>query len=151
MHIFYKLITGMSAKILFSLFSQNENWAKLSVHLKLQVYNPWTKLADIWPACCQIVTLTKKVWNQILISLLTFLSDSIFSAGISNGSLSLTSYLSKTEVRFFNQKCQEASVIVIGLFHLFLAGLVFNLQRHLLLEKACHFWNAFVFWTFKRN
>ena len=47
--------------------------------------------------------------------------------------------------------CQQVNAIVNGFFRLFLAGLDLSLQRHLQLQKACHFWNALVFRTFKRN
>ena len=39
----------------FSPFSRNENQGKLRVRFKLQVGNPWTSLAEIWPTYCQIV------------------------------------------------------------------------------------------------
>ena len=47
--------------------------------------------------------------------------------------------------------CQQVNAIVNGFFCLFLAGLDLNLQGHSQLQKACHFWNVFVFRTFKRN
>ena len=47
--------------------------------------------------------------------------------------------------------CQQVKAIVNGFFCLFLAGLDLNLQGHSQLQKACHFWNVFVFRTFKRN
>ena len=47
--------------------------------------------------------------------------------------------------------CQQVNAIVSGFFCLFLAGLDLNLERHLQLQKAFHFWNVFLFRTFKRN
>ena len=47
--------------------------------------------------------------------------------------------------------CQQVNAIVNGFFCLFFAGLDLNLQGHSQLQKACHFWNVFVFRTFKRN
>ena len=68
-----------AAKIIFSLFSRNKNRAKLRVHFKLQVGNPWTKLTEIWLTYDQIVTRTNPFCQFWF--LLSFLSYSIFSTG----------------------------------------------------------------------
>ena len=47
----------MAQKIFFFLFSRNENFGKLRVRFQLEVGSPWTDLAEIWPAYCQIVFL----------------------------------------------------------------------------------------------
>ena len=111
------------------------SWAFI---LKLQVGNPWTKLAEIWPTDCQIVIL--KTIVRILISFFRFLSNSIFSTGNSNDLLSLTSSTQlsqkkkgtrqKSESRLSSQTCHEANAILIDFFRLFLADLDLNLQRH---------------------
>ena len=74
----YNLVTGNTPpKIIFLLFSRNENQGKLRVRFNLQVGNPWTNLTEIWPTYCQIVLLKNRVCECWF--LFTFLSQSIFS------------------------------------------------------------------------
>ena len=75
--ICYNLVTGNTQpKIFFPLFSRNENQGKLRVCFKLQVGNPWTNLAEIWPTYCQIVFLKNCVCEFWF--LFSFSSKSIF-------------------------------------------------------------------------
>ena len=53
--ICYNLVTGNTPPKIFFLCQ------KLRVRFKLQVGNPWTNLAEIWPTYCQIVFLKKTV------------------------------------------------------------------------------------------
>ena len=46
---------------------------------------------------------------------------------------------SKSETGLFNQTSKEVNAILIAFFCLFLAGLDLNLQRHILLQRACYF------------
>ena len=112
--ICYNLVTGNTQpKIFFPLFSRNENQGKLRVCFKLQVGNPWTNLAEIWPTYCQIVFLKNhgcEFWF-----LFSFSSKSIFFTGSANDLLSLTStaYNKRTHpldknlkhVQFFSRTC----------------------------------------------
>ena len=66
-----------AAKDLFPLFFWNKNQGKLRVRFKLQVGNPWTNLAEIWPTYCQIVFLKNRVCEFWF--LFSFSSKSIFS------------------------------------------------------------------------
>ena len=89
--------------MLFSLLSWNENQAKLSVPFKLQVGKKWTKLAEIWPAYCQIVILKNSVCEFWF--LFSVFSYSIFSTGNTNELLSLTLLLKTKEQMHFTKIC----------------------------------------------
>ena len=124
---------------MFSLFCENENQAKFSVHFKLQVDNLRTKLAKMWPTYFLIVILRNPVCKFGF--LFSFLRYSILSTGNANDLLPLVNFIcllqknkrtcQLSETRFFSQKCQEAIAILINFFHVFLADLDLNLQKHM--------------------
>ena len=55
------VLISLLALVTFSFFSRKSNFGELYVRFKLQVDSRSTNLADIWPDCCQIVFLQKRV------------------------------------------------------------------------------------------
>ena len=74
----------------FPQFSRHENPGKLRVRFELQVGNPTTNLAEIWPTYRLSDSFSKKPSLRILISFFFFELDFFFT-GSANDLLSLTS------------------------------------------------------------
>lgn len=115
--------------------------------LKLQLSNPWTKLAEIWPTYCQIVILKNIV--RILISVVRFWVIAFFPQVIVMIGYHLlhllitkeqthTSKITAHESRLLSQTCQEANTIIDlnGFLSFVLADLDLNLQKHIYFCKT---------------